>query len=169
PAGTHLLLDASSIERFLEALDGQPPDWQVVYGAGHHDPEHDDRVFALNRERDAQRDGKPALSWLVTFTWAGEIGAYRQEEQGFPVALGPVFTPTAWGIVRFKPEEVPGNLVVAAEDSRLERVEILVLMTGRLIPQESIVYDFSHEEEGRGLIMPLVRVEFVQFVRLDSQ
>jgi hypothetical protein len=37
-------------------------------------------------------------------------------------------------------------------------------MTGRLIPQESIVYDFSHDEEGLGLIMPLVRVEQVDFV-----
>jgi len=37
-------------------------------------------------------------------------------------------------------------------------------MTGRLIPGESLVYDFSHEEEGLGLIMPFVRVEQVDFV-----
>jgi hypothetical protein len=37
-------------------------------------------------------------------------------------------------------------------------------MTGRLIPEESIVYDFSHEEEGLGLIMPFVRVEQVDCV-----
>jgi hypothetical protein len=43
-------------------------------------------------------------------------------------------------------------------------VEIEVVMTGKLIPEESIVYDFSHDEEGLGLIMPFVRVEQVDFV-----
>lgn len=37
-------------------------------------------------------------------------------------------------------------------------------MTGRLIPEEPIVYDFSHDEEGRGLIMPVVRIERIDFL-----
>lgn len=37
-------------------------------------------------------------------------------------------------------------------------------MTGRLISEESIVYDFSHEEEGRGLIMPVVRIERMDYL-----
>jgi hypothetical protein len=40
-------------------------------------------------------------------------------------------------------------------------------MTGTLIPSESIVYDFSHGEEGRGLIMPVVRVERVDVLLRD--
>ena len=93
---------------------------------------------------------------------------------GFPVALGPKFIKTTWGLVRFKPEETPGNLSIATDASHqifLERlleqgqlIEIDVVMTGRLIPEESLVYDFSHEEEGLGLIMPFVRVEQVDCV-----
>ena len=37
-------------------------------------------------------------------------------------------------------------------------------MTGRTILQESIVYDFSHDEEGHGLIMPVVRIERIDYV-----
>ena len=75
--------------------------------------------------------------------------------------------------VRFKHEDLPATLVALAgeETMRLknrlrdgERVEIDVLMTGHLIQEESLVYDFSHEEEGRGLIMPVVRIEGVEFV-----
>ncbi|TKS59429.1 MAG: hypothetical protein EWM72_02239 [Nitrospira sp.] len=174
PQDTHLLLDPASIEQFLDVLDGSPPDWATVYGHGHDDPGHDDRLFALNRERDAKREGKLALSWLITFVWLGELSSYNPDAGGFPVALGPKFTSTRWGIVRFKPEEVPGNLVVvvdALQREQLQRkieqrrhLDIEVVMTGRLIPEESLVYDFSHDEEGLGLIMPFVRVEQVDFI-----
>jgi hypothetical protein len=40
-----------------------------------------------------------------------------------------------------------------------ESVDMIVGMTGRLIPDESVVYDFSHDQDGLGLIMPVVRVE----------
>jgi hypothetical protein len=43
-------------------------------------------------------------------------------------------------------------------------VEIQVLITGRVIPEESIIYDFSHDQEGEGLIMPVVRVEDIAYV-----
>jgi hypothetical protein len=111
---------------------------------------------------------------VVTFVWLGELSPYDIRAGGFPVALGPKFTSTAWGVVRFKPEEVPSNLVVLAdtmlrealqgEIDRLQHVEIEVAMTGRLIPEESLVYDFSHDEAGLGLIMPFVRVERVDFL-----
>ncbi len=175
PSGTRLLVEASAIERFLADLDESPPDWKTVYGHGHHDPGHDDRLFALNRERDAKRIGNHALSGLVTFAWIGELSPFDQTLGGFSVSLGPKFVSTSWGLVRFKPEEAPGNLVLLPEGSdsariRLEleqhhHVEIEVLMTGRLVPEETLVYDFSHEEEGRGLIMPFVRVERVDFLR----
>lgn len=176
PPDTHLLLDPASIEAFLDELDGTPPDWKTVYGHGHHDPGHDDRLFDLNRARDAKREGKPALSWLLSFVWLGELSPYNPDVGGFSVAVGPKFTATRWGMARFKPEEVPGNLVVVPNDRqretwqralrRGEHVEIDVVMTGRLIPDESLVYDFSHDEEGLGLIMPFVRVEQIHYVRL---
>ena len=174
PAESHLLVEPRVIEDFLSALDGRPPDWRVVYGQGHHEPDLDDRLFALNRERDARRVGRPALSWLVSFLWSGELSEYDAELGGFPVALGPKFTQTSWGLIRFKPEEAPGNLLVTTDadqrerfQRRLERnetVEIDVMMTGRLLPEESLVYDFSHDEAGMGLIMPFIRVERVDFV-----
>nr|MBI3611933.1 hypothetical protein [Nitrospirota bacterium] len=91
PSGTHLLVETAVIEQFLHALDGMPPDWAAVYGQGHHDPGHDDRLFALNRERDAKRVGKPALQWLVTFLWSGALSGYDPKTGGFSVALGPKF------------------------------------------------------------------------------
>jgi hypothetical protein len=174
PAGTTLMMRPATIEEFLAELDGQPPDWSRVYGHGHHDPGHDDRLFALNRERDARREGRPALMKHVAFAWIGTLSRFDPMIGAFPVAIGPKFIKTSWGMVRFKPEEAPGNLSVATDASHqiqfqrlLEQgqpVELDVIMTGRLIPQESIVYDFSHDEEGLGLIMPLVRVEQVDFV-----
>lgn len=174
PRGTHLLIDPVSIEWFLDELDGSPPNWAVLYGGGHHDPNYDDRLFAFNRERDAMRKGRPVLSWTVTFVWSGEVSRYDADTGGYPVALGPKFIFTRWGLVRFKPEEVPGNLVLVGKDSpgeelerafeRRRRFEVDVVMTGRLVPQESVVYDFSHDEEGQGVIMPFVRVDRVDFL-----
>ena len=44
------------------------------------------------------------------------------------------------------------------------KVDIDIVMVGRLIPDESLVYDFSHEEEGVGIIMPVVRIERVEYL-----
>jgi len=174
PAGTEAMIQPAAIEEFLEELDGRPPDWGMVYGGGHHDPGLDDRLFALNRERDAARVGREALSKRIAFVWSGSLSRYDPTVGGFPVAIGPKVIKTRWGIVRFKPEDAPGNLTAVTEASdqvRFERllreglsIEIDVVMAGRLIPQESIVYDFSHDEEGVGLIMPFVRVEEVAFL-----
>jgi len=174
PSSTRLMVHPSAVEQLLTELDGQPPDWVTVYGRGHHDPGHDDRVFELNRERDAKREGRPALSNRLAFSWTGELSQYNPQIGGFPVALGPKFMKTSWGIVRFKPEEAPGNLSITTDPFHREQfqrqlkqgqpVEIDVVMTGVLVPDESFVYDFSHDEEGLGLIMPFVRVERVDFV-----
>lgn len=177
PPQTQLLLKSESIERFLTALDGHPPDWPTVYGQGHHDPGHDERLFALNRERDAGRVGKDALHWMIAFVWLGELSRFDQEAGGFHVALGPKFTRTGWGDVRFKHEDLPATLIALAggetTDLRIrqqqgERIEIEVLMAGRLIEEESLVYDFSHEAEGQGLIMPVVRIEALAFVLAEG-
>ncbi len=173
---SRLLNDPRSLEQFLDDLDSSPPDWATVYGHGHHDPGHDDRLFNLNRERDAQREGKPALQHRVTFVWSGELSRYDAQAGGFHVSLGPRFISTRWGVVRFKCEEVPSNLVAIPASSlqktlrrkldKKQKIEIDVAVTGRLIPTESLVYDFSHDHEGLGLIMPVVRVEQIDFLLL---
>lgn len=174
PREAHQLFEASAIEDFLHLLDDQPPDWARVYGHGHHDPGHDDRLFTLNRERDAARSGRPAMTWQVTFEWPGEFTSYDPKSAGFGVGIGPAFIPTQWGMVRFKPDELPGNLTAIPDPQQRkslrrrfeqgERIEVRVIMTGRLIPEESLVYDFSHDQEGLGLIMPVVRIEQIDFV-----
>jgi len=174
PPGCHILIDPHSIEQFLDALDGNPPDWGLVYGHGHHDPALDERLFTLNRERDAKRAGKKALQWTVVFLWSAELSRYDPTTGGFGLAIGPIFTPTRWGVVRFKPEEVPSNLAVIPDPSTRDvlrrqfdagrKIDIEIAMVGRLIPDESLVYDFPHDEEGLGIIMPVVRIERVEYL-----
>jgi hypothetical protein len=171
---TILLIEREAIEAFLAKLDGTPPDWARVYGQGHHDPDHDDRLFNLNRERDAAREGKPALSQRVAFVWPGELSRFDPESRGYAVSIGPEFNQSSWGIVRFKPEDLPGNLrarpnkkLVAQIARRLakgEKVEVTVVLVGTLIPTESIVYDFSHDVAALGMVMPVVRIEQVAYL-----
>lgn len=174
PSGTHLLVDRGAIESFLVAMEGTPPDWATVYGRGHHDPGHDERLFNLNRERDAAREGNPTLTWQVAFVWTGELSHFDEESRSYSVAVGPELTQTSWGVVRFKPEEFPGNLRVRPDKYLADQIErslrhhesvlVSVVMVGTLIPNESVIYDFSHEEEGVGLIMPVVKVEQVEVI-----
>jgi hypothetical protein len=174
PPDCRILVDPHSIEQFLDALDETPPDWGLVYGHGHHDSAHDERLFTLNRERDAKREGREALRWTVVFLWSGELSRYEPTAGGFSIAIGPIFTPTSWGVVRFKTEDLPGNLFVIPDASQRgilrrqvetnQKVGIEIAMVGRLIPEESIVYDFSHDEEGLGLIMPVVRIQRVEYL-----
>ena len=174
PPDYRILIDPHSIEQFLDELDGTPPDWGLVYGHGHHDPDHDERLFTLNRERDAKREGKETLRWTVVFLWSGELSRYEPSVCGFSIAIGPIFTPTRWGVVRFKAEDLPSNLFVIPDLRQRDllrrqveigqKVEIEIAMMGRLIPDESLVYDFSHDEEGLGLIMPVVRIERVEYL-----
>jgi hypothetical protein len=171
PPGTHVLIDRSTIETFLAALEGAPPDWATVYGQGHHYSGHDERLFNLNRKRDVAREGNPALNWNMA---SGELSQFDPTTKSYGVAVGPEFNATQWGMVRFKPEEFPSNLrvrpnkklasLISRSLAKREKVEVVVVMAGVLIPTESIIYDFSHEEEGVGLIMPVVRVEQVEVV-----
>jgi len=169
---TRLLDNAEAIEMFLDAIDGTPPNWKHLYGddgAG-----HDERLFAVNRERDRLREGNDALTRQVTFLWLGELSTYDAERGGFHVAVGPKLIPTRWGVVRFKPDNLPSNLVAVPlpmlseslqnSVSKGERIEIDVAITGRLLPDESIIYDFAHEEPGQGMVMPVARVERVDYL-----
>jgi hypothetical protein len=177
PSDVHILIEPNAIEAFLVDLDRIPPDWATVYGQGHNEPGYDERLFILNRERDALRDGNPTLTKRVAFVWMGELSRFDPDAQAYGVAIGPEFTSTSWGLVRFKPEEFPSDLLVKPDKtladqigrsrSKDEKVHVVVVMAGRLIPVESIIYDFSHEEEGVGLIMPVVRVEQVEVLVRD--
>ncbi len=174
PSGTHFLVNQGAIESFLAAMEGTSPDWATVYGYGHHDPDHDERLFNLNRERDAAREGNPTLMWRLAFVWTGEVSHFDADTRSYSVAVGPELTSTSWGLVRFKPEGFPGNLRVRPDKHladwidrslrRHESVQVSIVMAGTLIPTESIIYDFSHEAEGVGLIMPVVKVEQVEVV-----
>lgn len=163
------------IERFLEELDGAPPDWARVLG-DHHEGGSDagEGLFALNRARDQQRVGRSALAERVTFFWAGVLSAYDPERETFRVAIGPKHIPTKWGVVRFKPENLPSEFIAVAASSgqadrlaarlgRGETIEIEVAMTGRLVPEESIIYDHAHEDRSQGMIMPVVWVEAIAY------
>ena len=172
PADTTLLHDPSTLEKFLAALDGSPPDWAALHGT--HGDRHDESLFALNRERDRLRAGRKALTQRITFFWEGVLSTYIPDKSGFLVAIGPEVIPTRWGLVRFKPESLPTELVamppadlresLQARVARGESVKVVVAMTGRLVPDEAIIYDFAHEDLGQGMIMPMVRVERIDYL-----
>src|SRR5438105_6467170 len=109
PKGTHLLHDPVAIEKFFEELDDTPPDWAKLQSR--HGDRHDEHLFALNRERDLSRAGRPALSQRITFLWEGVLSNYVSDKGGFGVAIGPETIPTRWGQVRFKPESFPTELL----------------------------------------------------------
>src|SRR3954462_5742519 len=54
PQYSHMLIEPPSLEQFLDELDQTPPDWDLVCDHGDDDPGHDERLFTLNRERDAK-------------------------------------------------------------------------------------------------------------------
>jgi hypothetical protein len=172
PKDTRLLHNPAAIEKFLETLDDSPPDWAALQGA--HGDRHDESLFALNRERDRLRAGRKALTQQITFLWEGVLSSYVPDKSGFLVAIGPEVIPTQWGLVRFKPESLPAELVAvppadlreSLQDrvARGESVKVVVAMTGRLVPDEAIIYDFAHEDPGQGMIMPMVRVERIDYL-----
>jgi len=172
PKGTRLLHDPVAIEKFLEALDGSPPNWVVLHGED--GMRHDEMLFALNRERDRLRAGRAALAQRITFLWDGILSTYLPDKGGFLVAIGPHVISTQWGLVRFKPESLPPELVAVPPTDRTESlhgrlsrgevIRVLVAMTGRLTPEEALIYDFAHEDPGQGMIMPMVRVERIDYL-----
>ncbi|HET7058671.1 MAG TPA: hypothetical protein VFI05_08055 [Nitrospiraceae bacterium] len=78
------------------------------------------------------------------------------------------------GLIRSKLESLPSNLVAVPPStlkellqkrvSKEERVEIDVALTGRLLPEESIIYDFAHDEPSQGMVMPVVLIEQMDYI-----
>jgi hypothetical protein len=170
PKNVRPLLDKKELEQFLLELEGLPPDWSTL-----KDPDHtrqSERLFQLNRQRDQARlDRKHLIQQPVAFIWAGMLRQYLPEYQGFLVALGPEFTSTSWGIVRFKPTGLPDYLIaVPSDEAELlaqqengKQIDIGVLFIGTLVPEESLIYGFSHEGEEEGMILPVVQIQDVKY------
>lgn len=165
------LLTAADQVSFLEELEGEAPNWALLQDQP--DEEMGERLFAFNRQRDQAREGHALLEERVVFLWSGILRQYVPEYRGFTVALGPDLTETAWGVVRFKPMALPQEMIaipppglrptLQRELAQGEKVEIKILFAGHLIPEESIIYAFSHEDVSQGMIIPVVQTEEVQY------
>ena len=165
------LLTARDQESFLKELEGQAPNWALLHDQP--DEEIGERLFTFNRIRDQAREGHPLLDRHIAFLWSGILRQYVPQHRGFRVAIGPEFTKTAWGVVRFKPFGLPDDLIaIPSADLRAalqrqlaerKKVEIKILFSGRLVPDESIMYAFSHDDPNQGMIIPVVQTEKVQF------
>ena len=80
---------------------------------------------------------------------------------------------TKWGMVRFKVESLPAELIAVPAPrvskflqtklARGENIRLVVAMTGHVVPNEALIYDFAHEDRGQGMIMPMVRVEQIDY------
>ncbi len=175
PANTRPLFTPKEQETYLLEMEGTPPEWDTL----HHQPgeEHGERLFDFNRARDEQREGHPLLTQRVAFLWSGILRKFNPEQGGFTVAMGPDLTLTTWGIMRFKPVGLPNDMIaVPSEHHRAslnakvlhkEEVEVIILFLGTLIPNESIMYAFSHDGNEDGMIMPFVQIDKVEYFLME--
>ena len=172
PKNIRPLLLPKEQEQFLQELEGHPPDWHTLQSLDH--TEQSERLFQLNRARDETRlIHKDILQQPIAFLWSGFLRRYMPEYQGFLVALGPELTSTAWGIVRFKPMGLPDYLVaipslesakqIQSQQQKGEQIAIGVLFFGTLVADESLIYSFSHDQKGDGMILPVVQIEDVRY------
>ncbi len=172
PEDIRALLQPSEQEEYLAELEQSPPRWDTL----HTQPgeEHGERLFRLNRARDTAREGHPLLTQRIGFLWSGILRTFDSKHQGFRVAMGPELTQTTWGIIRFKPVGLPDEMIAIPKRSLLsklqskiskrEQVEVFILFFGKLLPNESIMYGFSHNGNEEGMIMPFVQIDQVHYV-----
>ena len=157
---------------FLAELEGSPPKWDEL----HHrqGEEHGERLFTLNRARDEMREGHPLLKQRIAFVWSGILRNFDSKHRGFTVAMGPELTHTTWGLMRFKPVQLPEEMIAIPSAAHLpllkakilegEEIDIVILFVGTLVQSESIMYSFSHDEKEEGMIMPFVHIDEVLYV-----
>ncbi len=171
------LIVPQEIEQFLQQLEKEPPDWSQL----RHDDmtKQSERLFQLNRQRDTVRMAKNALlKQPVAFLWAGLLRHYLPEFQGFTIALGPELTTTSWGIVRFKPIDLPDYLVAVptldlrekllARQQHGEHIDVLVICIGTLVSDESLIYGFPHDGHQDGMILPVVSIQKILYLLRPS-
>ena len=171
PSGMLFLNEPKITEQFLTKLEKHPPDWKYLYGK--NVDERYDRLFDESEKRDALRAGNPNLTQPIAFLWDGFLTRVREGKPGFGVSIGPRHIQTSWGIVRFKlanePFEmtaIPTNDVFEAvkrKRARKEEVAIMILYSGKLITEESLMYDFSTKKEGEGMILPIIKLTQVDY------
>lgn len=169
--GTWPLIKHNIIESFLTDLEGTAPNWATLHDR--EGEEHGAQLFAFNRMRDQKREGHPLLKQRIAFLWSGLLREYDMKRAGLTIAIGPEFVHTSWGIVRFKPMGLPDEMVVIPSPylrksfrkqiKKGEKIEVAMLFIGQLVPDESIMYAFSHEDPNEGMIMPVVQIEKVQY------
>lgn len=172
PEETLFLNDPETLDRFLKQLEGSSPDWKFLFGS--NVDERYDRLFAETEKRDAARIGNTTANQSLAFLWEGDLTSYRPERKGFGVAIGPSQIPTAWGIIRFKIANQPSEMVAVPPSSLLEELQkkrlhheqvgITILFIGKLIPEESVMYDFSTTKEGEGMILPIVNLTQIEYL-----
>ena len=175
PASVRPLLSSHEQEDFLRELEGIPPDWDMLHSENM--TEQSERLFRLNRQRDKARTVHSRLLRLpIAFIWSGVLRQFEPEFQGFKVALGPEITSTGWGLVRFKPLEIPSFMIATVPSNVLnddtvdkkikEGLEIGILFIGHLTENESLIYAFSHDDNREGMILPVVNItELKYFLR----
>ncbi|HNP61726.1 MAG TPA: hypothetical protein PKM72_12855 [Nitrospirales bacterium] len=172
PRDTRPLLLPEEQEAFLQELEGHPPDWPTLQSPDH--TEQSKRLFQLNRARDEARlIHKNILQKPIAFLWSGFLRQYMPEYEGYSVALGPELTSTSWGIVRFKPVGLPDYLVaipslelvtlIRRQQQTGKQIAIGILFFGTLVADESLIYSFSHDQKGDGMILPVVQIEGVRY------
>ncbi len=173
PESTQSLVLAHEIEQFLQELESSPPNWTQLH---HSDmTQQSERLFQFNRQRDKARVAKNAiLEKPIAFLWAGILRQYLPEYQGFSLALGPELTHTSWGIIRFKPINLPAYLVATpsldlrkqllTQQEQGELIEIVVVCIGTLVSDESLIYGFSHDGHQKGMILPVVSVQNILYI-----
>ena len=177
PSSIQPLITSEEIEHFLQKSEHEPPDWTQLQ---HPDmTEQSERLFQFNRTRDRARLKKNALmEQPVAFLWTGILRQYLPKYNGFSLALGPELTQSSWGIIRFKPINLPDYIVaiptVAMRKDLLyrqqqgEHLEITVVCIGTLISDESLIYAFSHDDHNDGMILPVVAIQNLMYFLKSS-
>ncbi len=172
PTSIKPLILSNDIEDFLRTLEHEPPDWTQLQHPNM--TEQSEHLFQFNRERDKARSGTYALmEQPIAFLWAGILRQYLPEYEGFSLALGPELTHSSWGIIRFKPINLPDYLVaipsralrkkLLSRQKQGEQLEIIVVCIGTLAPDESLIYAFSHDDHKDGMILPVVSIDNMMY------
>ena len=174
-SGVMFLNEPSIIAKFLENLEGTPPNWTYLYGS--NVDERYDRLFDETEKRDEARAGHVLLNQRIAFVWYGNLTTYRPEQKGFGVAIGPMKIQTNWGIVRFKIANAPFEMIAVPPADQLntiqdrrargEEVNIQIMYSGSLMEAESVLFDFSTVKKGEGMILPIVMLDQVDYLLIQ--
>lgn len=167
------LLTSQELEVYLGQLEGTPPPWKEL--SSPNMTRQSERLFQFNRHRDKVRENQlQLLQQPIAFVWTGELRRYDDEYKGFRIALGPEIIHTSWGMVRFKPRDIPDYMIATIAPSEMNDSmpegfkapgsgDIGILFMGTLVESESIMYAFSHDGDHEGMILPVVNITAIKY------